>query len=56
MRIPTTPKVKKQRIVKPAEFMELTYLETKDDVNRFLGALREELEDALAKNERVQIR
>ena len=50
------PKVKKQRIIKPADLVEVTYLETKDDVNEFLAALREELEDALAKNERIQIR
>jgi hypothetical protein len=50
------PKVKKQRIVKPADLVEVMYLETRDDVNEFLGALREELEGALAKNERIQIR
>ena len=50
------PKVKKQRIVKPADLVAVTYLETTDDVNKFLGALREELEDALTKNERIQIR
>lgn len=54
--LPPAPKVKKQRIVKPADLVEVTYLETKGDVDKFLGALREELEDALAKNERIQIR
>jgi hypothetical protein len=50
------PKVKKQRIVKPADLVQVTYLETTGDVNQFLGALRDELEDALTKNERIQIR
>jgi hypothetical protein len=53
---PAPPKVKTQRIVKPADLVEVTYLETSGDVSQFLGALREELEDALAKNERIQIR
>ena len=48
--------VKKQRIVKPAEIMKTTYLETPDDVNGFLDALRQELEKAIANNERIQIR
>jgi hypothetical protein len=53
---PVPPKVKKQRIVKPADLVVATYLETSGDVDQFLGALRGELEDALAKNERIQIR
>ena len=48
--------VKKQRIIKPAEIMKTAYLETPDDVNGFLDALRQELEKALANNERIQIR
>ena len=50
------PVVKKQRIVKPADIVKTTYLETSDDVNGFLDALRQELEKALANNERIQIR
>ena len=50
------PVVKKQRIVKPAEIVKTTYLETSDDVNGFLDALRQELEKAIANNERIQIR
>lgn len=53
---PQPPKVKKQRVVKPADLVNATYLETSGEVDRFLGALRLELEDALAKNERIQIR
>jgi hypothetical protein len=48
--------VKKQRIIKPTEIMKAAYLETPDDVNNFLNALRQELENALANNERIQIR
>ena len=50
------PVVKKQRIVKPADIVKTTYLETSDDVNGFLDALRKELEQAIANNERIQIR
>ncbi len=50
------PAIKKQRIVKPADIMKSTYLETSDDVNGFLDALRCELEQAIANNERIQIR
>jgi len=53
---PPTPVVKKQRVVKPAELVKTTYLETSDDVNGFLDALRQELEKAIASNERIQIR
>jgi cell division septum initiation protein DivIVA len=31
-------------------------LETQQDVDHFLDALKHELEDAIAKNERIQIR
>jgi hypothetical protein len=53
---PLPPVVKKQRIIKPTEIMKTTYLETPDDVNDFLNALRQEFEKALANNERIQIR
>jgi len=36
--------------------VKTTYLETSDDVNGFLDALRRELEKAIANNERIQIR
>ena len=48
--------VKKQKVIKPADFMKSTYLETSDDVNKFLEVLRQELERAIANEERVQIR
>ena len=50
------PVVKKQRVVKPADLVKTTYLETSDDVNGFLNTLRQELEKAIARNERIQIR
>lgn len=50
------PVVKKQRIVRPAELVKTTYLETPEDVNGFIDALRRELEAAIANNERIQIR
>ena len=51
-----TAVVKKQRVIKPAELMKATYLETADDVKTFLDALRIELDRALTNNERIQIR
>jgi len=53
---PPPPVVKKQRIAKPADIVKTTYLETSDQVNGFLDALRQELEKAIANNERIQIR
>ena len=55
-KVPPPPVVKKQRVVKPADLVKTPYLETTDDVNGFLDALRMELEQAIAKNERIQIR
>ena len=51
-----TPTLKTQRVITPADFLKVTYLETPDDVNQFLDALRGELEKAIANNERVKIR
>lgn len=49
--------VKKQRVVKPATLLgHSSFLETQADVDSFLDSLREELEEALAKGERIQIR
>ena len=53
---PPPPVVKKQRVVKPADIVKTTYLETSEEVNGFLDALRQELEKAIANNERIQIR
>ena len=50
------PVVKPRRVVSPGKFVKLPYLESQDDVDAFLGDLRKELADALAKNERIEIR
>lgn len=50
------PVVKPRRVVFPGEFVKLSYLESQDDVDAFLEDLRKELADALAKNERIEIR
>jgi hypothetical protein len=50
------PVLKKQRIVEPAKLMKTAYLETNEDVQLFIDELREKLEEAIANNERVQIR
>ena len=43
-------------VVRPAQLAQTNYLETQDDVNAFLDALRRELEDAIASDERIEIR
>ena len=48
--------LKKKRVVQPASFVQTKYLETKADVDGFLDKLRMELEQAIAKEERVEIR
>lgn len=53
---PATPIFKKPRVVKPAVIQKGGQLKTKEDVEQFLSALRKELEDALAKNEPIEIR
>jgi len=36
--------------------VKTTYLETQNDIDGFLDALRQELQDALSRGERIQIR
>ncbi len=50
------PLVKKVHPIKPAALVKATYLETLDDVHSFLDQLRTEMEDAIHKGERIQIR
>ena len=50
------PVVKPRRVVSPGKFVKSSYLESQADVNTFLDDLRKELTDALAKNERIEIR
>lgn len=47
---------RKQRVIEPAKLVKSPYLETIDEVNGFVDTLRDELEKAIANNERVQIR
>lgn len=50
------PVVKPQRVIRPAQLVTKPYLETQDDINGFLSELRQQLEQAVADNQRVQIR
>jgi hypothetical protein len=50
------PVVKPRKEIKPAALVKSPYLETQDDIEGFLDALRRELQDALARGERIQIR
>lgn len=51
-----TPVLKKKRVVEPAKLVASPYLETQADVEAFLKTLRSELEQALTKDERIEIR
>ena len=53
---PPTPVVKKQRVIRPAELVSVTYLETEKDVDTFLESLGKQLREAVANGERIQIR
>jgi hypothetical protein len=48
--------VKKRRIVQAALLAPAGFLETQADIDTFLGKLRQALESAIAKDERVEIR
>lgn len=51
-----TPKFKKPKIVYPKTLTTKTYLESQDDIDEFLKALRTELEVAINNDERIEIR
>jgi len=53
---PPAPVVKARCVIKPAEIVNKSYLETPDDVEAFIKNLRQRLEAAIARNERIQIR
>ncbi|MBM3946884.1 MAG: hypothetical protein FJ315_05735 [SAR202 cluster bacterium] len=53
---PPAPVVKARCVIKPAEIVNKSYLETPDDVEAFIKALRQRLEAAIARKERIQIR
>ncbi|MBX3319023.1 MAG: BREX system P-loop protein BrxC [Nitrospira sp.] len=50
------PVLKKKRVVVPAKLVASPYLETQAEVEAFLTTLRSELEQALTKDERIEIR
>ncbi|TWU38975.1 hypothetical protein Q31b_40530 [Novipirellula aureliae] len=51
-----TPKFKKPKVVHPKTLTTKTYLETQEDIDEFLTALRKELEAAINNDERIEIR
>ena len=50
------PVVRPRRIISPVMLVKSTYLESQADVDTFLDNLRMQLTDALARNERIEIR
>ena len=50
------PVVKPRKIISPVKLVKLPYLESQNDVDVFLDDLRRELTDAMARNERIEIR
>jgi len=52
----TVTAVKSRRVIEPAKLVAKHYLETPQDVADFLSTLKQSLEDALSKNERIEIR
>lgn len=48
--------IKPKRVVKPADMVNAIYLETSDEVSGFINRLKNELDDAIIKNERIEIR
>jgi hypothetical protein len=53
---PRKPTIKARRVIEPSRLVLKTYLETLDEVHAFLDRLRAELEDAIHKGERIQVR
>jgi len=54
--VPPKPLVKKVHPLRPAALVKTTYLETRQDADEFLDALKRELDQALARGERIHIR
>ena len=50
------PVVKLRKIISPVKLVKSSYLESQADVEAFLDDLRRELTDALARNQRIEIR
>jgi hypothetical protein len=53
---PPKPVLKTKKVVEPAKLVQSPYLETQADVDGFLDKLRMELDQAIARNERIEIR
>jgi hypothetical protein len=53
---PASKPSKKRRVVEPTKLVTQNFLENKEDVDTFLEKLRDELEEAINNNERVEIR
>lgn len=53
---PPQPPIKPRKEIKPAVLVKSAYLETQDDIDGFLDALRQELQNAFDRGERIQIR
>ena len=53
---PSKPNIKTRRVVEASRLVLNTDLETLEDVNAFLDRLRAEMEDAIHKGERIQVR
>ena len=51
-----TPKVKPRRIIKPSEMIQKSYLETEDEVETFVGNLKEAMVEAIKRGERIQVK
>lgn len=49
--------VERERIeIKPASFMKKRFIENTDDLDEFIGSLRREIDEALKRGDRIQIR
>jgi hypothetical protein len=53
---PIVPVIRKQRVVKPADLMTKSHLESASDVAEFIDSLKKQLDSAISNNERIQIR
>jgi hypothetical protein len=53
---PPKPAVKPRCVVKAADLVTSSYLETSGDVNQFIEQLRKRLDQAIASGQRIQIR
>ena len=53
---PSTSVVKKVHPIRPASLVTTIYLETPEEAEAFLNALKRELDQALANGERIHIR